>query len=384
MISTLVMLRRTVRDELLDLPEFEPVIPMVPTSFEFLELRWWDGAYAPFVKIVMALFSAREPSIDREVLVLGARRCTSVRKVADLGIRYNEIVDLIHDIGVEPVNEIHVAARHGGIDAVLNYGNACAASLDQAAACVCDDSTHDWALELGIGYGCWYAIQPRYKAWPQLAQLLHFSAAKYKELIDNSQHGAFVTSRVAVLNREGTLWTDDWKPAFEMEEIPRYFSGECNHCKLIEAWVIGRCLFRDAKNRTNSVQLLRKHVQEHAHLSDSVAMPGFWREILHIIVGGELVESVLNEYCELVEAVWKRLRYATSVDCDLRFVLDSMVDTWLEIDKLLVKSHSLIVGNVVRRAVMGIISMQLERTDVALYQRTLEGAIAYTLIDTEE
>jgi hypothetical protein len=113
-------------------------------------------------------------------------------------------------------------------------------------------------------------------------------------------------------------------------------------------------------------------------------MPGFWREILHIIVGGELVESVLNEYCELVEAVWKRLRYATSVDCDLRFVLDSMVDTWLEIDKLLVKSHSLIVGNVVRRAVMGIISMQLERTDVALYQRTLEGAIAYTLIDTEE
>ncbi len=42
-------------------------------------------------------------------------------------------------------------------------------------------------------------------------------------------------------------------------------------------------------------------------------------------------------------------------------------------------SHSLKVGNVVMRAVMGVISMQLERTDVALYQRTIDGAIAYTL-----
>jgi hypothetical protein len=216
---------------------------------------------------------------------------------------------------------------------------------------------------------------------PQLAQLHPFTTAKYRDLIKKSQHGAFITSRFAALNREGTFWTDDWKPTFTMEEISLDDSdGECKHCKLIESWVAGRCLFQDVENRAELVKLMRKHIQEYIHLDrDSLSMPRFWGKIVEIAVGGKVAEGELQEFREIVEVVWKRLRYVLEPDADVKVVMESTVDTWLEIDKLFVKSHSLKVGNVVRRAVMGVLSIQLDRTDVAFYQRTMDGALENTL-----
>ncbi len=263
--------------------------------------------------------------------------------------------------------------------AVLNFGDACAAAIDQATLCDCSDSTHDLAVDIGLGCAVWYSIVPRYKAWAQLSEFHQFSTAKYQNLINKSQHGSFVTSRVAVLNREGTIWTNDWKPTFTMKDISSYDCGECEHCNLILDWVTGRCLYQDAENRAALEQLLQEHVRKRIHLSDYLAMPGFWGKILEIVAGREIEGIVLQEYCDIVEVVWERLRYILDLDSDLKVVMESMVDTWLEIDKLIVKSHILKNGNVVRRAVMGVLSVQLERTDVALYQRTVDGAIAHTL-----
>jgi hypothetical protein len=147
---------------------------------------------------------------------------------------------------------------------------------------------------------------------------------------------------------------------------------------------MGRCLFQDAKNRDALEQLLREHIRNYVHLSDSLALPGFWEKILEIVVGGEVENSVLEEYSKLVEIFWERLRYVLKSDSDLKVVMESMVDTWQETDKLIIKSHSLKIGNVVRRAMIGVLSIQIERTYVALYQRTVDGAIAHTLNNIEQ
>jgi hypothetical protein len=384
--SSVIFLKRVIRDRLMESKDSLLDDFAVPTPFEVIEARWWDGAYVPAIRVPFALASLREFTIsfNLEEPPLGTRHCRSNRKAVELGIRYNEIVDLIHDIGAEPCNEAHIVARHGGMEAVENYGDACAASVDQAALCDCGEPSHDWGVDLALGCAVWYTVVPRYRAWPQLAELHHFSTAKYRDMIEKSQHGPFVTSRVAVLNREGTYWTPDWKATVTMEDISSYESGECEHCSLILGWVMGRCLFQDAKNRDALEQLLREHIRNYVHLSDSLALPGFWEKILEIVVGGEVENSVLEEYSKLVEIFWERLRYVLKSDSDLKVVMESMVDTWQETDKLIIKSHSLKIGNVVRRAMIGVLSIQIERTYVALYQRTVDGAIAHTLNNIEQ
>jgi hypothetical protein len=98
-----------------------------------------------------------------------------------------------------------------------------------------------------------------------------------------------------------------------------------DHGKLFVSGCQESCSVRKAR---------KKHVQEYTHFIDSLAMPGFWREIVDIAVGGALAESVLEEYCDIVEIVWKRLRYILEPHSDV--AMESMVDSWLAIDKLFV------------------------------------------------
>jgi hypothetical protein len=165
-----------------------------------------------------------------------------------------------------------------------------------------------------------------------------------------------------------------------MEEIPSYNgSAECEHCELIAGWIIGRCLFQDSKNRTIKFKLIRELVREHTHMSNSMLLPGFWGRIVEIAVWGELAESVVQEYCQAIDRAWLKLRYILEPGADLKVIMDSNVDSWIELDKLMVKSHSLIVGNAVRRAMVGVLSIQIERTYVAMFQRTIDGAIQYSV-----
>jgi hypothetical protein len=385
MAAAFMTLKRVIRDRCLGMDsidfeerEFDP-----PTPLEYMAARWWDAAYPPYMKLPLALLNAREGGIipvDREGSPLGTRNCTAIRQVLDLGGRYNDGIDLVHDIGVEPCNEVHVAARHGGVEAVFDYGDAIAAAVDQAAGCQCGDPTHDWAVDVGMGMGMVMALYPRYRAWPQLAELYHFSTAKYVDLLNSSRHGAFVTSRTAVLTRSGTFWDEKWNPVFRMKEIPSYSgTGDCPHCELIVGWIMGRCLFQDAKDRTTALQLVQELVTEYTHEIRSVAMSGFWRKIVEIAIWGQLIGSVAEEYCEAVERAWTRVRKILEPSAEVEKIMASNVDNWIELDRLMVKSHSLTVGNVIRRAMVGVLSLQLERTDVGMYQRAVDGSIQYSL-----
>jgi len=385
--SSFIELKKDIRGKVKASEDFEKSASLlsIPTPFDYMELRWWDGTFPAWVKVPLALASARKYTIpiSPDGSPLGTRKCAAVRLAVDLGIRYNEILDVIHDIGVEPCNEVHVASRHGGLEAVRDYADACAASLDQCALCDCDDPSHDWATDIAVGSNAWCAITPRYKTLPQLAELSHFSAAKYQKLVSDSQHGAFITSKDAAMLRNSTMFDFAWKPSCTIQELPPYVSGECQHCRLIEGWVTGRCLYRDTKNRVAAVTLIREHVRRYTHMNESVLMPRFWGRVVEIAAEGLVESCTVKEYSQLAETMWERLRYVLSPGADLKVVMESNVDMWFEISKILIKSHSLEFGSVVRRALLGIVSLQLERTDVAIFQRTLGGAIEYSIQEVE-
>ncbi|OXA37525.1 hypothetical protein Fcan01_27738 [Folsomia candida] len=120
------------------------------TPFEYFESRWWEAAMTVFFKMPLLLDGGGNGvPCDENWIPLGTRLCPSIRKAVDVIIRYDELVDIFHDIhSNEPMNEIHVAARYGGIEAVRDYAWACAGSVDEVATCNCiaGERSHEWGI----------------------------------------------------------------------------------------------------------------------------------------------------------------------------------------------------------------------------------------------
>jgi len=116
-------------------------------------------------------------------------------------------------------------------------------------------------------------------------------------------------------------------------------------------------------------------------MNNSVVMAGFWGRLLELAVNGVVETEIVNQYSQLVEKVWAKLREVVErklSSTDLEQTLKWSVDTWFEIDKLIIKSYDSEFGSVVRRALIGVLSLQLERTDLACFQRILDGVIEYS------
>jgi len=114
--SSLIALKRDVHNVLRNLQDVQPSAAPVPTPSEYMEMRWWDAACPGCVKILLALSSVQKHTIplDTSGSPEGTRKCAAVRGAVALMIRYNEIVDIIHDVGGEPFNEVHVASKYAG------------------------------------------------------------------------------------------------------------------------------------------------------------------------------------------------------------------------------------------------------------------------------
>lgn len=80
------------------------------TPFEYFESRWWEAAMTVFFKMPLLLDGGGNGvPCDENWIPLGTRLCPSIRKAVDVIIRYDELVDIFHDIhSNEPMNEIHV------------------------------------------------------------------------------------------------------------------------------------------------------------------------------------------------------------------------------------------------------------------------------------
>ncbi|OXA39329.1 hypothetical protein Fcan01_25917 [Folsomia candida] len=350
-----------------------------PTPQEFLAARWWDAAMSPYFKIPLMFQNGTGVAVDENWVPLGSKVCPSIREAVDVIVRYNEIVDVFHDASTgEPMNELHVAGRYGGLSAVANYADACAAIVDEVARCNCSagDVAHDWATDIAIGSSAWYMCVPHYRGLTQLAELRHITNTIYKERMQKNRHAAFVTTKVAHSGCRGVLHDDDWAPLYTMGKIDPYISGNCKHCEIIADWISYRCLYRDDRGGKKE-KSVRKLVKDSVHLKSCPSLEEFWHNVITIITSYEgLPSDMVAQSIQAVEAVWETLRSALN-DMSPDLVAVKVVENHVRLDKAYIKTHKESKGYILRRAMSSVLSVMMDRTDVAVYQRILDSALIH-------
>ncbi|OXA44868.1 hypothetical protein Fcan01_19930 [Folsomia candida] len=350
-----------------------------PTPLEFYECRWWDAALPVYFKLSLVLNDGAGVPVDEKWAPLGTRICGSIRKAVDIIIRYDELVDVFHDAkSNEPMNEVHVAGRYGGITAVQDYAAALAACVDEVATCPCTagDVSHDYALDIAIGSSAWYAHVPHYRGYTQLAETRHLTSEKYAALAAKANHGAFITSGMAHSGEGNALQDQQWNSLTTYESLDPYVSGQCRHCAVICSWVVNRCLYRD--DRRGKEAALRKFVREAVHLNGEKAMDGFFGEIVTICAGHKVPEYLVKQCVTAVEAAWKTLR-AAGADMALETVAAQVVENHVRLDKAFIATHYHPEAYALRRGISGALSLMFDRTDMAPYPRIIDAAVIHSV-----
>ncbi|XP_021967385.2 uncharacterized protein LOC110862501 [Folsomia candida] len=292
----------------------------------------------------------------------------------------NDIIDLISDFNGEPINCVAVAARYGGLNAVIGYADACATCVDDCAKCDCaaGDAAHDWAVDGTQGMLTTYQLVPRYVAMTQMAEMNHLTGQMYKDLLSSARHGAFTSGKVAKFqSNEPALHDTEWKPIFDMVAIPPYGgTGECSHCQTITTWLVNRGLYRERRNILE--KQVRDFVKEHVHLNPSPEMKNFWGELLVLLAGEECPAEIVQECARVVESTWNLLRFAGEIKADVNLVRKRQIELYFDVCKVITRTHEFPNGHHVRRVVVGLISVMGDRTDVSVFQRILDGLLEYS------
>lgn len=322
-------------------PEYKDKIP---SPFEYLEVRWWDGALPSILTMPFVFSNQSGIATDDHRVPFGARQCPAIRAGLDTCFRYDDIIDVMHDIQFkEPFNEIHVAARYGGLSAVINYANGVAATVENVADCNCSagDDIHDWTLDQAIGTSCFYSLVPRYRAVTQLAEMSYITSAKYELLRSESNHAAFIIRAFAKIDNTknpGALHDDNWVPIFNMTNIQQNREGEdCQSCKEICKWIIGRCIYRS--NRAYFETPVLEFIKSVVHANSSQDMGRFFRDLIRLLGIPQFPEDIVELCADAVDTIWETLRMAGSQSCSLQDLAAKVVKNHIRIDTVIQQTH---------------------------------------------
>ncbi|OXA42173.1 hypothetical protein Fcan01_23272 [Folsomia candida] len=359
--------------------ETAPPLGRSITPFEYFESRWWEAAMTVFFKMPLLLDGGADGvPCDENWIPLGTRVCPCIRKAVDVIIRYDELVDIFHDLhSDEPMNEIHVAARYGGIEAVRDYAWASAGSVDEVATCNCiaGETSHEWGADIAIGSSAWYAVVPHYRAFTQLAETRHLTSEKYAALAAKANHAGFITSYIADTGNSGMFHTNEWVSLTKLISLDPHVSGECQHCQVIGDWIVHRCLYRDDKK--GKVEALRRFIAKTVHLKSDTNMDGFFGNILKIVAADGFPRSVVDHCVTAVDEVWKTLCGAAA-NMETKVVSTQVVVNHVRVDKALVETYEHDRGYILRRGICGTLSVMMDRMSVSPYPRLMDAAIIYS------
>ncbi|OXA44869.1 hypothetical protein Fcan01_19931 [Folsomia candida] len=326
-----------------------------PTPLEYYECRWWDGAFPVYYKLALVLNGGAGVPVDEKWAPLGTRICASIRKAFDLLICYNELIDVFHDvISNEPMNEVHIAGRYGGITVVQDFAAALSACVDEVATCPCiaGDVSHDFATDAAIGSCAWYAHVPHYRGYTQLVETRHLTSEKYAALARKANHGAFITSGMAHSGEVNALQDNEWSSLTTFESL-------------------------DPRSKKKEAAV-RKFVREAVHLNSDTAMDGFFGKIVSICAGHKVPEYLVRQCVTAVEAAWKTLR-AAGEDMPLETVAALVVENHVRLDKAFIATHYHREAYMLRRGISGALSLMFDRTDMAPYPRINDAAVFHSV-----
>lgn len=144
-------------------------VPTEVTPDEYMGARCWDGAIAPYYRVMLSSSHYRQVG-DIWGEFTSAAACDRIQRAIDNIMRYNDVTDAVADYAHhESFNQVLLALARRGPDAVTGYGQALAEVTDAVLDCPCDEPGHDEAAELSMGACLWYLLTPRYQVRRQLA-----------------------------------------------------------------------------------------------------------------------------------------------------------------------------------------------------------------------
>lgn len=352
----------------------------VPSPFEYLETRWWDGTGPSYFTMPFVFSNKSAIPVDDDGVPVGARHCPAIRAGVDATFRYNDIIDVIHDVEFgEPFNEVHIASRYGGFAAIFGYADAVAATVENVANCDCSvgDKIHDWATDQANGAACFYVLVPRYRAFTQLAETRKLTSSIFEELMKTSNHGAFLTTRIAKIDdskNRGVLHDENWMPIYTVVTIQRHVEGQdCQHCEEICKWVVGRCIYRKA--RATYKNTIKQFIRSSVHENSCPDMTTFFGDLIRILGNSQFSENIVEACADSVDTIWKTLTWAGSDSCHLADLAAKIVENHILINKVILKTHQVPRAHPLRRVTLGAISLMMDRTHLGIYPRILDAAI---------
>lgn len=187
------------------LTETAPVTPE-----EYVRARSWDGAVAPYYRLMLGTSRYRHLS-DTHGVLTAAARCHAIQRAADNVMRYNDITDAVADYAHhESFNELLLALSAVGNGGVTGFGSALAELTDAVLECDCGQPGHEEAAELSMGTGLWYLLIPRYNVRRQLRAFTRAGGGVARAYAMPGPGGA--RSAGCRLLPGSTLHTEIWEP----------------------------------------------------------------------------------------------------------------------------------------------------------------------------
>ncbi|MFJ8332840.1 hypothetical protein [Streptomyces sp. NPDC094437] len=176
------------------------VVP--PTPDEYMGARSWDGAIAPYYRVMLASAHYRHVA-DEQGEFTSAAKCDAIQRALDNIMRYNDVTDAVADYAAhECFNQLLSALSVRGAATATGYGAALAEVTDAALDCECGQPGHDEAAELSMGACLWYLLTPRYQVRRQLSAFTATDATR----------AAYARCTSSRLLPGADLYAPDWTP----------------------------------------------------------------------------------------------------------------------------------------------------------------------------
>ncbi|WP_405948842.1 hypothetical protein OG588_22295 [Streptomyces prunicolor] len=178
------------------------------TPDEYMGARSWDGAIAPYYRVMLASAHYRHVADDQGELT-SAAKCDAIQRAIDNIMRYNDVTDAVADYSAhECFNQLLLALSVRGSETATGYGAALAEVTDAVLECGCGETGHHEAAELSMGACLWYLLTPRYQVRRQLAALTGPGG-------DEAMRSAYAlgtTGTTCRLLPGADLYAPDWTP----------------------------------------------------------------------------------------------------------------------------------------------------------------------------
>ncbi|MFJ2110825.1 MULTISPECIES: hypothetical protein [unclassified Streptomyces] len=175
---------------------------------EYMGARSWDGAIAPYYRVMLASAHYRHVADERGELT-SAAKCDAIQRAIDNIMRYNDVTDAVADYSAhECFNQLLLALSVRGAETATGYGAALAEVTDAVLECDCGEAGHDEAAELSMGACLWYLLTPRYQVRRQLAA---FTRSERDDVM-RSAYAPGATGTTCRLLPGADLYAPDWTP----------------------------------------------------------------------------------------------------------------------------------------------------------------------------